>query len=67
MKFQFMSREVSGNGQRGVWQNTSVPSPKHLSAPVFGRFPLVKFHEESGVMPEKYENMAQEAKIAKKV
>ena len=54
MKFQFMSREVSGNGQRGVWQNTSVPSPKHLSAPVFGRFPLVKFLEESGVNMEKY-------------
>ena len=49
-----MSRGVFGNEQRGVWQNTSVLSSKHLSAPVFGRFPLVKFLEESGVNIEKY-------------
>ena len=43
------SREVFGSEQRGVWPNTSLLNFKHLSALVFGRFPLVKFLEESGV------------------
>ena len=39
-----------GSEQRGVWPNTSLLNFKHLSALVFGRFPLVKFLEESGVI-----------------
>ena len=35
------SREVFGSEQRGVWPNTSLLNFKHLSALVFGRFPLV--------------------------
>ena len=46
------SREVFGSEQRGVWPNTSLLNFKHLSALVFGRFPLVKFLEESGVILE---------------